>query len=236
VTGKSVRELAERCMIEPGARVSWHGEALREIRDRFPRPEMRAPCLLQSQPNSRFLKRSTTTGLKMAMMPQLYSISGLAVELNVDRRTVAARLRNVTPDGLLPRGSPGWRLATALRAMNWAGSAVPQPEVLDPIASFLQDRLARPSISRKGGRILLSVSEAAQMLGISDKRVLLWLRGGAPHVSEGDWSTGKGFVIDLSHVVGWLILVAAHLIHIGRNDLYEALQLPGPTGCPVVQT
>ena len=74
------------------------------------------------------------------------------------------------------------------------------------------------------------------MLGITDRRVLLWLRGGAPHVSEGDWTTGEGFVIDLSHVVGWLILMAAHLIHTGRSDLYEALQLPGPTGCPLVQT
>jgi hypothetical protein len=88
---------------------------LETFRDRTSAAESRAPCLLQSQSNSRFLKRSTTTGLKMAMMPQLYSISGLAVELNVDRRTVAARLRNVTPDGrslaarlagLAPRNGP----------------------------------------------------------------------------------------------------------------------------------
>jgi hypothetical protein len=70
VTGNSVGELAERCMIEPAgrsharaehtrsgrhrqrARVSWHSEALREIRDRIPRPEMRARRL--PEPHSKF--------------------------------------------------------------------------------------------------------------------------------------------------------------------------------------
>jgi hypothetical protein len=172
----------------------------------------------------------------MAMTPQLFSISGLAVELGLDRRTVATRLRDVRPDGVLPRGSPGWRLATALRALKGSALSATQSEAPDPIACFLEDRLARPSIVTKSDRILVSVQKAAEMFGIADKTVLLWLRAGAPYISAGDWTTGTGFVIDLSHVVGWLILVAAHLIHIGRNDLYEALQLPAPTGCPVVQT
>ena len=165
----------------------------------------------------------------MAMTPQLFSISGLAVELNVDRRTIAAKLRNIKPDGLLPRGSPGWRLTTALRALKGSALAAAQSEAADPIACFLEDRLARPSIVTKSDRILASVPKAAEMFGIADKRVLLWLGAGAPYVTAGDWTTGTGFVIDLSHVVGWLILMAAHLIHIGRSDLYEVLQLPDST-------
>jgi hypothetical protein len=162
------------------------------------------------------------------MMPQLFSISGLAVELKVDRRTIAAKLRNTKPDGLLPRGSPGWRLTTALRALKGSALVVTQSEAPDPIASFLEDRLARPSIMTKSDRILVNVAEAAEMLGITERRVLVWLRLGAPYITAGDWNTGTGFVIDLSHVVGWLILLAAHLIHIGRDDLYEAAQLPAP--------
>jgi hypothetical protein len=160
------------------------------------------------------------------MTPQLFSISGLAVELGVDRRTIAAKLRNVRPDGDLPGGSPGWRLTTALRALHGTALAATRSEVPDPIASFLEDRLADPSLVT-GGRMRMSLAEAAGMLGEDDKTALHWLRAGAPFVSEGNWSTGTGFVIDLSHVVGWLILVAAHLAHIGRDDLHERLRLPG---------
>lgn len=53
----------------------------------------------------------------MAMTPTLWSISGLAVELEMDRRTVAAKLRDVPPDGQL-RGHPAWRLQTALLALR----------------------------------------------------------------------------------------------------------------------
>jgi hypothetical protein len=41
----------------------------------------------------------------MSMTPRLWSISALAVELCVDRRTVATKLRSVQPDGQL-RGKP----------------------------------------------------------------------------------------------------------------------------------
>jgi hypothetical protein len=164
----------------------------------------------------------------MAMLPQLFSLSGLAVELNRDRRTIASALRNMRPDGVLPSGAPGFRLATALRALRGTTLAATGSEVSDPIASFLEDRLADPSLVT-GGRMLMSLAEAARMLGEDEKTALHWLRAGAPFVSKGDWSTGTGFVIDFSHVVGWLILVAAHLAHIGRDDLHEALRLPGST-------
>jgi hypothetical protein len=53
----------------------------------------------------------------MAMTARLWSISALAVELRMDRRTVAARLSTVPPDGHL-KGKPAWRLTTALAALQ----------------------------------------------------------------------------------------------------------------------
>ena len=58
----------------------------------------------------------------MAMMARLWSISALAVELRMDRRTVASRLHGVPPDGTI-QGSPAWLLPTALRAMHVEGAA-----------------------------------------------------------------------------------------------------------------
>jgi hypothetical protein len=53
----------------------------------------------------------------MSMTPRLWSISALAVELCVDRRTVATKLRSVQPDGEV-RGNPAWHLTTALDALR----------------------------------------------------------------------------------------------------------------------
>jgi hypothetical protein len=66
----------------------------------------------------------------MAMTARLWSISALAVELNMDRRTVGARLRGVRPDGKL-HGSPAWLLPTALRALRVKG-AIEVPPATEP--------------------------------------------------------------------------------------------------------
>lgn len=50
----------------------------------------------------------------MAMTPGLWSLSALAVELDLDRRTVAKRLRDVPPAGEV-RGKPAWHLADPSR-------------------------------------------------------------------------------------------------------------------------
>src|SRR5215213_4575687 len=60
----------------------------------------------------------------MAMTARLWSISALAVELGMDRRTVAKRLGRLPPDGRL-NGSPAWRLATALEALGPTRPAAP---------------------------------------------------------------------------------------------------------------
>jgi phage terminase Nu1 subunit (DNA packaging protein) len=53
----------------------------------------------------------------MAMLPQLFSLNGLAVELNRSRRHVAKALREIPADGELA-GKPAWFLSTALTALN----------------------------------------------------------------------------------------------------------------------
>ena len=54
----------------------------------------------------------------MALVPQLWSLSALSVEIGVNVRTLASALRNVPPDGKVTAGRDGWRLLTALRALD----------------------------------------------------------------------------------------------------------------------
>ena len=65
----------------------------------------------------------------MPMTARLWSLNALAVELDMDRRTVGARLRGVRPDGKL-NGHPAWHLTTALRVLrpNGATRAQQPPE------------------------------------------------------------------------------------------------------------
>ena len=67
----------------------------------------------------------------MAMTARLWSISALAVELRMDRRTVASRLHGVPPDGTI-QGSPAWLLPTALRALHVKGAAGGPPAAAPP--------------------------------------------------------------------------------------------------------
>jgi hypothetical protein len=57
------------------------------------------------------------------MLPALWSISGLAVEFGLDRRTVAKKMARIPPDGRLDKGS-GWFLTTALPVLANGGSAL----------------------------------------------------------------------------------------------------------------
>jgi hypothetical protein len=51
------------------------------------------------------------------MRPVLWSLNGLATELEIDRRTLAKRLRHTAGDGQL-NGKPAWFLKTALGAIQ----------------------------------------------------------------------------------------------------------------------
>ena len=50
-------------------------------------------------------------------MPQFFTVEGLATQTGYDRRTVAAALRNVEPDGRA-HGRSAWRISTALAALH----------------------------------------------------------------------------------------------------------------------
>jgi hypothetical protein len=76
----------------------------------------------------------------MSMTPRLWSISALAVELCVDRRTVATKLRSVQPDGQL-RGKPAWRLATALDALRPKRFGTMEPD-LSAVPDYLRPIVA----------------------------------------------------------------------------------------------
>jgi hypothetical protein len=54
----------------------------------------------------------------MGMTAKLYSLNGLATELQRDRRTVGKALARVPPDGKTPSGDPAWHLVTALAALD----------------------------------------------------------------------------------------------------------------------
>jgi DNA-binding transcriptional MocR family regulator len=56
-------------------------------------------------------------GFVMALIPNLFTVEALAVELGFDRRTVGRALRDVPADGTI-KGRPGWRLKTAIRVLN----------------------------------------------------------------------------------------------------------------------
>jgi hypothetical protein len=77
----------------------------------------------------------------MSMTARLWSISALAVELRMDRRTVAHALRDVSPDGEV-NGNRAWRLTTALDALRprKAGTFEPDlsavPDYLRPIVAL----------------------------------------------------------------------------------------------------
>src|SRR5258708_5466880 len=53
----------------------------------------------------------------MPMQPTLFSFSGAATEIGVDRRTLASALSGISPDGKIGK-HPAWRLRTILKAIE----------------------------------------------------------------------------------------------------------------------
>lgn len=58
------------------------------------------------------------------MTPKLWSINALATEFDLDRRTVAKRIKGITPAGELA-GKPAWRLADVVGPLMGRGDATP---------------------------------------------------------------------------------------------------------------
>jgi hypothetical protein len=53
----------------------------------------------------------------MAMLPKLWSLNGLSVELGVGARALARKLKHVRPDGKI-EGRDGWFMSSAVNALN----------------------------------------------------------------------------------------------------------------------
>ena len=69
------------------------------------------------------------------MRPKLWSLNALSIELHLDRRTVAARLRDVPPDGKV-RGHDAWRLETALPVLQGRPALTPTGEIQQVMAEL----------------------------------------------------------------------------------------------------
>ncbi len=78
--------------------------------------------------------------VQFARPKQLWSMSALADECGIDRRTAKARMEGVEPDGKLPTGHPAWRAVTAIPHL--LKIPVPTGEDFDPAELAPQDRLA----------------------------------------------------------------------------------------------
>lgn len=114
----------------------------------------------------------------MSMTPQVWSISALAIEFDMDRRTVAARLKNIPPSGQ-KNGHDVWNLADVAPALtkrersarNGSGDAY-----LDSVF----DRLTHWEEIEKNasGVPNFTFDEIAQTFEVGASDVLVWIRTG----------------------------------------------------------
>ena len=159
----------------------------------------------------------------MAMTKQLWSISGLAIELNKDRRTIAKALADVRPDGLL-QGKRAWHLEKALRALPVEGATATDEK--HPLFSMMTSRLdswERIDYADKKGDF--SITVAATLLNESPQTLLLWLRSGCPYRREGNWDNGEGFVVRLSWLIEWSALVIHAARSVNEKEFLKRLHL-----------
>jgi hypothetical protein len=115
----------------------------------------------------------------MMQKPRLWSLNAAAVEVSVDRRTLAKRLANVPADGRVA-GRAGWKMATIMQALMAHGARQAHEvnradTVLDQLVAaakgvdaLLADMRAERDIPRrrrmlaKGGRVF---GELDRLLG-----------------------------------------------------------------------
>jgi len=90
----------------------------------------------------------------MAMTKRGWSVSALAVEFGIDRRTVAKRVEGIAPAGV-ERGSPVWLLADVAPAIM--GAVEPDETGIDEAKrrkALAEARLAEFAVEREAGRML----------------------------------------------------------------------------------
>ncbi len=154
----------------------------------------------------------------MAMTPRLYTLNALATELDRDRRLIGRALREVPPEGKVEGRRPGWRMTTALAALErHEGRARPAPRpavVRDgagPLVHFterLDDWREIRAMFRPGEKgKTYDLATTAQLFGLDPGAILTWLRAGMPYAEEGNWETGEGFVLVTHWVLDWALLL-----------------------------
>ena len=155
----------------------------------------------------------------MSMQPQTYSINALAVEIGLDRRTLARRLADVPPaeaHGRVKR----WRLRDVLAALDGGSlqtSARPAPRAAEQVRAF--------EINLRTDPERVSWRDLAGLLEVNDDELAEWVRFGAPYLERGSLRTRKGWVFSPGHVFRWLGLWCSYLTE--RGLLPESSLRPG---------
>lgn len=163
----------------------------------------------------------------MAMTPKIYSLNALATELDRDRRTIAAALRGVKPDGKSGRFD-GWLLATALRHID-RRRLVDEHKPKSKVGQHFFGRLMEweEILEQREGPLTRPIEQLEELIGASRQQVLSWLRAGMPYTGEGDWQTGDGFCFITAHVIDWHLLMSAGLHAHGDEATAKRLRLIG---------
>ncbi|MER8844031.1 MULTISPECIES: hypothetical protein [Mesorhizobium] len=155
----------------------------------------------------------------MAMTRQLFSISGLAVELDRDRRTIAKALERVPAEGTVSGGHQAWYLSTAMRAMKGGrGDASALDHYLDRLIDW-EELTAREPVD-------LPIDEACKVFGITRDTMVTWLRCGMPYAVAGDFTTGEGFVLRSKWLLDWQIALTCIASAVGWPPAAKILKIP----------
>lgn len=98
----------------------------------------------------------------MAMTAKLWSVNGLATELDIDRRTLAKKLSGIEPDGE-QRGNPAWKMRTAIDAIYGKSSSEPNAIEVEKLAIMRAKRrsLELSNERREGAEAEFAWQEAA---------------------------------------------------------------------------
>jgi hypothetical protein len=156
----------------------------------------------------------------MAMTRKLWSISGLATEFDLDRRTVASRIEHIPPAGKL-RGHDAWLMADVAPSLTRNDAIEADRGDGDPLLDTFVERGAewceihendeRDWTFRFSDMDIdprkMPFDLVAQFVGKDRDTILHWLRCGCPYREEGNWETGDGFSLSLPHVIDWSALV-----------------------------
>jgi hypothetical protein len=159
----------------------------------------------------------------MAMTPTLHTISGLAVELGRDRRTIAKIVQNVPPAGKRG-GHDAWLLRDVVDEIERQNAArvVRESEgaLDDPMLGNLAHRLeCFEEIKFDPKSETMTVPAMASLFGIDEDLILHWLRAGAPYTKRGDFKTGRGFRICIAHLYDWMMLLQPALVIAEQNGV-----------------